>query len=202
MTSIPCDIVILPTPDIAQKAIAASEQLQKFGTLFTLNEKIGPFPHISLYMTQISTDHLDEAAGLLEAIASHAQSLNLTSKKYVQAENYIDADYERNSDIADLQMTVVNTINPIRDGMREKDRARVLTSTGKVRENLEKYGYRSVGELYRPHITFARFSDEQPAATETLPNPATFSGKFVRLGLFEMGDHGTCTRLIAGFDFA
>lgn len=199
MSSLPCDIVILPAAELAQKAIDLSEQLEQHGTLFTLKEG-AYFPHASLYMTQLKIADLDKVKAILMDIAANTPLLDLTATRYDQAEGYIDADYARTEMLDQLQMAVVEAINPIRDGMREKDEARMLTTTGKVRENLEKYGYRGVGELFRPHMTFTRFADGESIDTSTLPDPSEFSGQFVKLGLFEMGDNGTCIRKIADFE--
>lgn len=198
MASIPCDIAILPSDELARRAIAMSVELQKFNTLFQLSAT-GPFPHTSLYMTQLKVEDLEKVKTILAAIAANTPQLSLTVTRYDQADGYIDADYARTESLDHLQMAVVEAINPIRDGMREKDKVRMLTTTGKVRENLEKYGYRGVGELFRPHMTFTRFAGGQPIDTNTLPSPSEFSGQFTKFGLFEMGDNGTCVRKIAEF---
>lgn len=200
MTSLPVDIVLLPSDVLAQEAVATSKNLQQYGALFELNLTTGPFPHASLYMTQLKVEDLDRAKEILMGIAAKAPVFNLVATRYVQEEGYIDPDYERTSELAALQMKVVNAINPIRDGMREKDKARLPETTGIVRENLEKYGYRGVGELFRPHITLARFAVGKEINPSALPPASEFSGQFVKLGLFEMGDNGTCVRRIAEFD--
>ncbi len=200
MSSLPCDIVILPTDGLAQRAVNLSERLAQHDTLYTLKDGLC-YPHASLYMTQLKVEDLDKVKAMLADIASVTPPPSLITTRYDQAEGYIDADYTRIDLIDRLQMTVVEAINPIRDGMREKDKARMLTTTGKVRENLEKYGYRGVGELFRPHMSFTRFADGEPIDTTALPNPAEFSGMFVKLGLFEMGDNGTCVRKLAEFNF-
>lgn len=199
MNSIPCDIVILPADNLAKKAVDFSQQLAAQGTLFTLSSQ-GPFPHASLYMTQLKTADLDKAKTLLAAIAALTPQFDLICTRYDQAEGYIDTDYARTKTLDDLQMEVVKAINPIRDGMREKDKARMLEAAGKVRENLERYGYRGVGELFRPHLTLTRFANGQAIDIDLLPPPSEFSGKFTKLGLFEMGDNGTCIRKIAEFE--
>lgn len=198
----PCDLVLLPSSNLAAKAISTSRDLQSFGALFELDGVSGPFPHISLYMTQLNDEHMDEAKKRLADIAKQTSPLYLNCTRYsLNDEHYTDAEYGRLPAIVELQMVVVNAINPIRDGMREKDKARMLAATSKVRESLEKYGYRSVGELYRPHMTFTRFQSYQPEALKVLPDRTAFDGEFVSLGLFEMGDNGTCKRLIAEFQF-
>jgi hypothetical protein len=199
VTSISCDIVIMPTGELAKKAVILSEELRRFDTLFTLNRTTGPFPHASLYMTQLKEADLASVKAILSDIAASTQPFDLAATRYGQTDGYIDADYTRTAVLDRLQMAVVETINPIRDGMREKDTARMREATGKVRENLEQYGYRGVGELFRPHMTLTRFADEKIIDTDSLPEPNEFSGRFVSLGLFEMGDNGTCARKIADF---
>ncbi len=48
MTFIPCNITILPSGDLAERAISLSTDLQKFNPLFQLSS-IGPFAHIAIY---------------------------------------------------------------------------------------------------------------------------------------------------------
>lgn len=199
MNSLPCDVVILPNDELANKAILASQKLAPFGGLFTL--EIGRyFPHVSLYMLQLKEDDLENVKSLLAEIASKTSALNLKVSNYEQKEAYVDVEYARNEQTDRLQQQVVAMLNPIRDGMLEKDKARMLEATGLALENFQNYGYKNVGELFRPHITFTRFGSEQPTAQELLPELATFNGTFTKLGLFEMGDNGTCVRRIAEFD--
>lgn len=61
----------------------------------------------------------------------------------------------------------------------------VYLATGKVRENLEKYGYHGAGELFRPHLTFTEFTGEQSIDANTLPAQKSFPSQFITLGSFE-----------------
>jgi len=199
-TSIPCNVVILPEPDLASMAIRASKKLESLGSLFAL-ESGKYYPHASLYMLQLRTETLPKAEQLLADIAASTESVAPHPVRYYQAEGYIDVEYQKTHQLAQLQDKVVSALNPIRDGMREKDKARMLEATGAVRQNLEQYGYRGVGELFRPHLTLTRFADEQPDIESKLPASfRQFGGQFTKLGLFEMGDNGTCIRQIADFD--
>jgi 2'-5' RNA ligase len=198
-TSIPCNIVILPSTNIAEKAIAASQLLaQKYPTFFTLKDG-EYYPHVTLYMTQLKLADLDRAQLLLADLAAHNAPFMLQADRYELNHGYFDANYECPHSLEALQMAVIGAINPIRDGMREKDKQHLLEALGLEQENLQKYGYRGVGELFRPHVTLTRLTNDQPVDTSILPAPHEFSGTFVRLGLFEMGDNGTCVRKIAEF---
>jgi 2'-5' RNA ligase len=83
--------------------------------------------------------------------------------------------------------------------MREKDVAKMQDATGVMLENFKKYGYPAAGTLFRPHITLTRLKDHKPEITELLSDVRTFDGTFDRVGLFEMGDNGTCIRKIAEY---
>ena len=196
MNSLPYDVVILPNNELANKVISASQKLASLGGLFTL-EISKYFPHASLFMLQLKEDDLENVKSLLAGSAGKTSALNLKASKYEQKEAYVDVEYVRNEQTDSLQREVVAALNSVRDGMRDKDKARMLEATGLALENFQNYSYKYVGELFRPHITFTRFSETQPEAEGLLPELSTFDGSFTKLGLFEMGDNGTCVRKIA-----
>jgi hypothetical protein len=198
MASAPYDIVLLPEPSLAAKAIRTSQELQPMGTEFVLGTE-QCLPHLSLYMTQLKTEDLPEVSKRLARIAQQTKQLQLAADEYVQEEGYIDASYARVPEIEQLQQAVLDAINPIRDGMRTKDEARLKAATGPTRANLEQYGYRGVGELFRPHLSFTRFTNRLPIPLEDMGAPSAFSGTFVALALCEMGDNGTCLHKIQEF---
>lgn len=198
MNSLPCDIVLLPSKKLAQQATATSQTLEQHGTLFTLEEG-KYYPHVSLYMTQLKVADLAIITTLLAQIASQTTVFNLTATRYDQAHGFIDAEYQRNQKIDALQQAVITAINPLRDGMREKDKARMLEATGLALENFRRYGYKYVGDFFRPHMSLTKFSNQLSFDTTQLPPVSYFSGTFDSLGLFEMGNHGTCIRKLMEF---
>lgn len=200
MKSIPCNIVILPSETLAQRAVNISEQLRPNGVLFTLQAGVC-FPHASLYMTQLKVSDLDRAGRALAEVAERFTALDLEATHYHQEQGFIDIEFARSQALDDLQAAVVQAINPIRDGMREKDKARMVNATGLAKENFEKYGYPNIGKLFRPHITLTRFIDSTPKNGLKLPPVSEFNGLFAKIGLFEMGDNGTCVRQLAEFEF-
>lgn len=199
MTSFAANIVLLPSDELADKAIAVSHQLQEYEALFELSGH-GPFPHATLYMTQLRVEDTLKVQGILADLANNTPPFSMIATRYFQDMGYFDPDFEKTDRIARLQMDVIAAINPIRDGMREKDKARMLEATGLARANLAQYGYQGVGQLFRPHMTLTRFAHGRQIDTSALPDPKEFSGQFTKLGLFEMGDNGTCARKIAEFE--
>lgn len=198
--SIPCDVVILPNPLLADLAISASQKLNNFDSLFVLEDG-KYFPHASLYMLQLKIEDLPQVEESLSRLARVITPLQLQAYRYDHTMGFIDAEYERLPELVGLQQEVIDVLNPIRDGMRKKDIERMHEAEGLALENFQNYGYKSVGELFRPHMTLSRLKYDNPTALDVLDSASNFSGAFMQLGLFEMGDNGTCVRKIKAFDF-
>ena len=182
-------------------AISASQKLAALDTLFTL--KLGEFyPHDSVYMLQLNEADIPSAKELLAKVAAITNELQLTAIRFDQTKCFFDVEYFKPNELQRLQDDVVAALNPIRDGLRDKDKPRMLQSTGLALENYKNYGWNTIGELYRPHMTLSRFKNEQTNPQELLPDVSSFSGVFSRLALFEMGDNGTAVRVIAEFELA
>jgi len=203
--SIPCDIVLLPNEELAKTAIAASQALAKYDPFFTL--EIGKFyPHMSLYMFQLEESDIERVNAVLQDIAAGQTVVHGHATGYKMGEGfavgYVDPDYEVTDELHALQQTIVAAVNPIRSDMRQSDKEKMVDATGIKLENLQKYGYVSIGQLFRPHITLTRLKENVPEALNDLPDISLFSGAFDRIGLFEMGPNGTCIRKIAEFPLA
>ena len=201
MSSIACDVVILPNNELSAKAISASQKLAALDTVFTL--KVGEFyPHASVYMLQLNETDIPSAKELLANVAAITNELQLTATTYDQTKCFFDTEYLKPKVLQSLQDDVVAALNPIRDGLRDKDKPRMLESAGLALENYKNYGWNTIGDLYRPHMTLTRFKNEQANPQELLPDVSSFRGTFSRLALFEMGDNGTAVRMIAEFELA
>lgn len=198
--SIPCDVVILPDPLLANFAVSASHKLQDFDSFFVLKDG-KYFPHVSLYMLQLKVDDLPQVEEILSSLARVITPLQLQAYRYDHSMGFIDAEYEKFPELIGLQQDVIKALNPIRDGMRRKDVERMQEAQGLALDNFQNYGYKYVGDLFRPHMTLSRLKSDNPKALDVLGDIRDFSGAFMRLGLFEVGENGTCVRKIKTFDF-
>jgi 2'-5' RNA ligase len=111
--------------------------------------------------------------------------------------------YDKSLSIELLQKEIVTALNPIRDGIRQKDPVGhvlqdwIPQTSGEIRENFDAFGYDEIGNFFRPHITLTRFKQRNfQVANSLLPPLNVFNGVFTTLGLFEMGQNGTCIRKI------
>lgn len=203
MNSLPCDVVLLPSSELANKAIEASKATKQFESFFTLED--GKFyPHMSLYMFQLDEADISKVGEVLTRIAKDTKTISAKATTYSLGTGfgvgYVDPEYEVTEELSRLQNKVVEAVNPIRAGMRESDIKKMQDAEGIKLDNLKKHGYPAIGELFRPHITLTRLKEHNPKVLELLPQDVTtFSGVFDRLGFFEMGENGTCIRKIAEF---
>ncbi len=206
LPSLTYDIVLLPNPQLAKKAIDISQQLANtYPTRFTLDETT--VPHYSIYMAQLDEKEVEEAKKIIKDIASRFASFELKVTQYWQdpIEGFFEIQYERTPALIELQKNIINQINPLRHGRFLKNYPPGYTKeelvsqlTGNALEQLKKYGYPEIGEDYRPHMTFTRLT---PDALDTVISAPLqiegLSGDFPTLGIFAMGRNGTCVQEIA-----
>lgn len=75
----------------------------------------------------------------------------------------------------------------------------MLNSTPLQKKNILQYGYRSVGQSYTPHLTFTRVRNPQRKVRLATP-PQKFSFTASKIGLFYLGQHGTCRKEVMKFN--
>lgn len=200
MNNISCDVVILPDPLLADRAISASKKLEQFDNYYTLEDG-KYFPHASLYMLELKAEDISKVEELLGAIARVFSPFQLEAYRYDHTMGFIDAEYRRIPELDGLQKQIVQALNPIRNGMCENDRERMLSAEGLALKNFQDYAYKNIGELFRPHLSLTRLKETSESALKVLEDVTNFNGTFSRLGIFETGDNGTCVRDIKTFDF-
>jgi len=200
--SAPYDIVLLPNADIAERSVRLSHDLVGENTYFEL-DSAEHFPHVSLYMVQLEQARVAEVSAYLAGLAAQTAPLELTTEGYKRSSSgYFGVTYARTAALAGLQAEIIANVNPLRDGLTPLEAALQPTATGQCKTNIDTYGYKNVGELLSPHLTLTRFVRAEAGVDPddaSLPAIDNFSGLFPELGLFEVGEHGTCVREIARY---
>ena len=196
------NIVIYPPKNISKKAINVSKTLKKKGGLFVLDGK-NYFPHITIYMTEFPVKHISKIRKTLRELAAKTKPFRATSLKYRQSEDgYIDIDYRKSREMKELQKKIVFLLNPLREGLlRPKDKARMSELSKVQQRNIMRYGYRSVGKEFFPHLTFTKLEKFDKLALSKIEK-SNFSFDIDKIGLFYLGDYGTCRKLIEIFDLS
>ena len=190
MSLIPCAIVLYPTKKLSELADKKHKDLQAQGSLATTGNYDA---HLSLYLLQLDTNNIEEVENILNEFASSNRVVSLSAKTVRQGGGWVDVEYTRNNIIDDIQLNVIKNINPLRSGLREKDKKTIGTATFSQLENLQKWGYRNTGDEFIPHVTLARFKDKDIHVKIDI-NLHGFDDQFTSIGMFEMGDYGICVR--------
>jgi hypothetical protein len=199
------DVVLLPPVRINDLSIATSVRLgEAIEAEFALSDSI--YPHISLYMANLTPENLEKAKSQLKEAAMQSSALSLEGQRFVTSpEGMCEIFYQKPPELIALQEKVVDTLNPLRTGMREFDPVGrklaeyIQVAPKEARDNLQQYGYDEIGSFFNPHITLTRFKqrDSSPETTGFhFPAPQDFNALYTTLALCEMGDHGTCVKVI------
>lgn len=196
------NIVIYPPADISRKAINISKKLKKGGGLFILDHK-NYFPHITLYMAEFPIKNVPKIKKLLNEFTTETKPFQINSLKYRQdKDGYIDINYSKSKNIDKLQKKIITILNPLRDGLiRPKDEARMNEYNKAQQCNIKRYGYRSIGVNFFPHLTLTKLEKFNKSIFTNI-DKQNFSFKVDKIGFFYLDDYGTCHKLIEIFDFS
>jgi len=202
------DVVLIPPKSIYLASIAISQQLEHFGTEFTLQDGVF-YPHLSIYMANLTPENLEQAKAALATIAASSPAQPLQAIRYAHdlEQGMFEVTYDKSNDITHLQQQIIEALNPLCEGLRVKDPVGHIlqdwlpTTSGETRANLENWGYDEIGGLFRPHITFTRFKKRSREIDVTLLPPlSALNCTFTTLARFEMGENGTCVRPVAMYE--
>jgi hypothetical protein len=192
------NVVIVPPSNISNQAIELSDIVSGWDTYFKLSES-GPFPHISLYQAEFPVANIDAIRSKLLAYASAKRSFDISpiSEVYkLEDKDFFEVQYLPTDELYELHKDILELLNPLRQGLlRSRDKERFAKLSPDLQKNLEDWGYRLTGSAFRPHLTLARLRDPENVSNASLPKK-DFNFQVSQIGLFELGDHGTCVKMI------
>jgi len=196
--------VLMPPDEITSQAISLSRDLIKnYEVYFTLDGK-NYHPHITLYSPEYPVKNLNKIFNVVESIASKFNKIHCHIIKAKEIRGFISLEIEMIPEIKQLHEELVSKLNPLREGhiMKKYISNHKMDFSDEKVENIKKYGYPNSMFLYHPHLSIIRFKDEAKAREiiKTLEWPQK---DFVvsNLGIYKMGEHGTCRELIKEFPF-
>jgi len=204
------DTAIIPSSDVEKKAIELSRFFSDQGeTFFTLDKK-DYLPHITLYSVEYPTENLQKIFNVLKDFASSHKNFDIDLPELVMDDSEgfpgIEIRVKKTKQLDDFHREVIDVLNPLREGhLREKyknpeyvkkfpAKSRKLMS-----EILQKTGYARVLEVYKPHISIAAFSAEMKSGEVKMSSYEATKMNVNRIGLFTMGEWGTCNKLLKEF---
>lgn len=201
MKSKSINIVLLPSKEVSKKSIKISKDIKRSGGIFVLDDK-NFFTHISIYMLEVPIKNISKIKTALKNLTENTKPLKIIATNYRKnPTGYIDIEYKKSKNILDLQKEIIEIINPYRENiLREQDKNRLASLPTPQQKILKKYGYRSIGKYFSPHITFSRIKKLENLENILLKEDMNeFSFEAKEIGLFELGENGTCVKPIKIF---
>lgn len=191
------NIAIVPSEAVTGRAISISKKLKRDGGIFVLNKRLYS-SHITIYMTKLPLRSLNEVSLVLRQLAATIKSIKLTGLDYHQHDGWVDVEYRRNKAIQELQKKIIKSINPFRQNLLRASELERLPGLPKQQaQYVKKYGYRGVFKYYRPHLTLTRLKSDKDVISQLKKENFDFTAN--EIGIFYLGEYGSCKKMIAKF---
>ena len=190
--------------DVSNKAISISKKFgSKYKSKFVLDGK-NFYPHITIYPPYYPVDNLQQVFKAIGRVSNNLKTIKMVFSKVESKYGYVAVGFKLNPEVKKLHELMLETLSPLRDGYID---VKYSTSEYKERfsdkelENIEKYGYAHVMDLYvNPHISLMRLESESKAkelASEIEWDIKTFM--IDKLVLHRIGKNGGAVEVIKEF---
>lgn len=193
------DVVVIPPSEIVKQTVALSHALAPLGTFFIV-DGMTLQPHISLYHVPLVESSLQTVVTTLGAVLRTTKPFPLEQETYYPDQGvWVGVRYVASKPILDLHTLVIDALKGCRvleDDTRYAERWPEMNP--EERKNLKACGWAHAYTRYSPHITFTKLKTPQVDVLAHLPQ-YEFSFIADHVGLYELGEHGTTTHLIADF---
>lgn len=199
MSRIAIDAVLLPSDEVAARAIEANRELVKQSPGKIVLDKKDCLPHVSLAMGCINESDIAEIEGILqETVRKHNPGPLTVAGIHVGAASTGDLisllELKRTKSLQLLHEEVMRVLAPY---LSHDVTAEMLLSAAPVAEStllwIRDYPEKSSFERFFPHITLGY------GRLENFSFPARFAAS--GLALCHLGNHCTCRRILASAEF-
>ncbi len=216
------NIALIPDPSLLERLARASALVARFHPAIVqldgTDARLSTAPHLTLYQAAFPYDNLPTVTERLATIAKEERPYQLASTglAYNAAEGSLEVGKEVTDGLVALQNKVITATNPLREGLLiERDPggnvvAGVACAEGILGQNIWRTGYAEVGDprkggLFRPHDTLNWLVPHTALSTDTEEwrlREIELGGTYQALGIFIMGQYGTCPQRLAAFDLS
>jgi|SRR5579872_1234300 len=196
------NVAFIPPDQVLDQAVLLSRQIASENDAYFILNQRDYLGHITIYSPEYAEEQTDNVIKALEELSKSFQPINFKFLKLASRQGYIGIEYKRTSEIQDVHEKLVNTLNPLRQGLvrdKYKNQDYKMNFSKEQIDNIEQYGYPDAMKLYKPHLTITRLKNEDVAKTITTGLNQNFEDFTVnKIGIYKMGEHGTATALISG----
>lgn len=190
--------------EISQYAISLSGNICNQSSPFFVLDGMRCLPHMSIYSPEYPGNNIEKVISEVKHVSKKFEPIEFVFDYIDSHQGFIGANMRISDEINNVHKSILYLLNPYRENLlREKYKAENLEKINlpmMQKENIIKYGAPEVLAEYRPHVTLIRFKDFDKAK-EVLKDIKWNINKFIvdSIGIYEMGDHGTCTKLLEEF---
>jgi hypothetical protein len=152
-------------------------------------------PHLTLYMARFAVSALRKAADVCTTALTGHQAVPVRMARVSSTDGgYVEVEFERDPQLMELHHSVTEALAPLR--LRKP----VVESyygpfTSRQRANVELTGYDLFDDLYRPHVTLARYLPAELPVS--LPEAADLDFLAVAAGMFLADDNGAIVDVVS-----
>ena len=112
-----CNIVLFPSTAVQQQAIEWSQNVSiHFKTKFVLDEHMF-HPHITLYQSHYPINKFEKVQEILAKITKQFSPFEIEMQNFSALSGFIFYDAIKSSQITALHLTLLETLNPLREGI-------------------------------------------------------------------------------------
>ncbi len=192
------NVALIPSEVVGIHAIEMSQMFEGNGGMFTL-DSAHTYPHVSLYHVPLDPEKEEEVIQVLRETLAGIQPMPLKQSEYRStSRGFVNVGYEKNESLMNLHRAVLQSLEPFwarEIGEEEKNEER----SPEQQASMSRYGWHAADTLFDPHLTFSRLEEPNPERVTDMKSQ-NFSFVSDLVGLFELGEHGTCTRCLAIFE--
>lgn len=196
--------IFVPGKDLTKKVLDIATLLtKKEGEIFHIDNKHF-FAHLTIYSPEYPIENLNKILHEVREIAGKSVPIRLEFERFHSGWGYVGIEFKKNLQIEKLHAQIVETLNPLRNGYtREKYTNEI--ADGKYSQEqvvyIKRYGYHNLFKSYQPHLTLGRFASEELASriVKSLGDLQIVESMCEALAVCEMGENGTCTKILGEF---
>lgn len=181
-------------------SIALSQEMsRRYDSHFVLGKNEN-HPHITVCTIDFHNGHMQRVLDAVEQLAAETNPLTCTVQRIETHQGYIGVEVIKSSTLMHFHEQAVKLMAPLRAQQHGDEANYGMTFTDEQIANMEQYGYPDAMQLYNPHFTITRLTDE-PQAEKLVPSIQVCVSEFTvrSIGIYTMGDHGTCKKLFGEF---
>jgi len=197
-------VIFIPSGSLRDVAIGLAKEISEAGKTYFIVDDKKYYSHLTVYKTEFPEHSVNDVYSVVGQLAKDIKQLNLRFKRFYCDWGWVGFDFHKSKEIFTAHKKIVKSLNVLREGHISEKYLKEMEVTSKYSERQRKYiknfGYPQVMVEYHPHLTLARFEDEDVGnKVSTKYNRLKIAipdSKVSEIALAESGDHGTVTGIL------